>query len=640
MRRSFLLSVCALVAAVAAVGQTAMQVSGQAAGPGQYSESLFAGMRWREIGPLRAGRTHALAGIADQPYTFFIGAVNGGVWKTTDAGETWHPLFDGQPTGSIGAIAVAASDPNVIYVGSGEGLADRPDLSTGDGMYKSTDGGKTWEHLGLKDSQQIAQVIVDPKDANRVFVAAMGHPYGPNEERGVFRSTDGGKTFAKVLYKNENTGAYDVEMDPSDGNVLYAGLWEQRQAPWENGQWTGTHGGLFKSTDGGTNWTQLTGSALPQEITQANIAIAPSDPKRVYVAAGTPKGVRILRSDDGGATWVRATEDPRAEARIGGGDLPVPRVDPKNPDVLYICSTVTWKSEDGGKTWSGLRGAPGGDDYQNMWINPHDTRIILLTSDQGAIVSLNGGMSWSQWFNQPTAQVYHVATDNAFPYRVCGGQQDSGSACVKSRSNDGRITFHDWHPVGIEEYGYAAPDPLDPDLVYGGKVTRYNRRTGQIANLEPKPLHEYRLVRTEPLQWSPVDPHLLYFGANSIFATRDGGQSWEEASPDLTRKTWETPASVGTFSAGKNGAIEPARGGVFDRTLAVGGGAHLGGNGRWTDLDDDRCGQELAERDASAVEGVVEGLQYGRRAFRCGYGVCGGEYAAVGRYESASLPDA
>ncbi|MEO8724834.1 MAG: glycoside hydrolase, partial [Acidobacteriaceae bacterium] len=510
--------------------------------------ALFSDMHWREIGPYRAGRTHALAGIASQPNVFYIGAVNGGVWRSDDYGETWRPLFDQQDTGSIGAMAIAPTDSNVVYLGSGEGLADRPDLATGDGMYKSTDGGKSWTHLGLRDTQQISQVIVDPHNANRVFVAAMGHPYGASAERGVFRSTDGGQSFKKVLYKNDNTGAYDVEMDPTHTNVLYASLWEQRQGPWENGEWGGPNGGFFKSTDGGDNWTQLTGRGLPDGITQANIAIAPSNSNRVYAAVATAKGVGIYRSDDQGANWTRTTTDPRPEARIGGGDLPLPKVDPKNPDVLYVCSTVVWKSSDGGKTWFGLRGSPGGDDYQDIWINPVNPNIILLTSDQGAIVSVNAGRTWSQWFSQPTAAMYHVSTDNHFPYRVCGGQQDSGSACVLSRSNDGRITFHDWHPVGIEEYGYAAPDPLDPDLVYGGKVTRYNRRNGQVSEVEPKPLRDYRVVRTEPLVFSPADPHELLFGANTVWKTTDGGQNWSEISPDLTRKTWETPASVGAFS--------------------------------------------------------------------------------------------
>jgi photosystem II stability/assembly factor-like uncharacterized protein len=540
---------------------------------------LFGGMRWREIGPYRAGRTRALSGVPGQPATFYIGAVNGGVWKTTDAGQTWHPIFDGQPTGSIGAIAVAPSDPNIIYVGSGEGL-QRPDLSFGDGVYKSTDAGKTWTHLGLRDTQQIPQVAVDPHDPNRVFVAALGHPYAANEERGIFRSTDGGKTFKKVLYKDANTGGSDVEIDPNHPNVVYAGLWQTRQGPWENGAWTGASGGLFKSTDGGDTWSKLTGGGLPDDISQVDIAIAPSNSNRVYATVATDRIVKIYRTDDAGRTWAITTTDPRPAERIGGGDLPVPRVDPKNPDVLYTCSTVVWKSSDGGKTWFGLRGAPGGDDYQNMWINPNNPDVILLTSDQGAIVSENGGTSWSSWYNQPTAQMFHVTIDNSFPYRACGGQQDSGSACVPSRGDDGLITFHDWHPVGIEEYGYAAPDPLDPDTVFGGKVTSYNRRTGQVAEVEPRPMRDYRTVRTAPLVFSSADPHVLFFGANTIWKTSDRGQNWTEISPDLSRKAWDTPKVVEPYL--DTPAAKPSQRGVV-YTLAP---SPLDLNKLWAGTDD------------------------------------------------------
>ncbi len=513
-----------------------------------FDSTLFKEMRWREIGPYRGGRTRALCGVPSQPNVFYIGAVNGGVWKTTDYGRTWNPIFDHEPTGSIGAIAVAPSDPNVIYVGSGEGL-QRPDLSTGDGIYKSTDAGKTWTHLGLRDGQQIPKIAVDPHDPNRLFVAVLGHPYGPNPERGIYRSTDGAETFEKVLYKGENTGGNDVELDPTNPEVVYASLWEGRQGPWENAAWSGTTGGIFKSTDGGTTWHKLTNGLPDTGVVQANLAIAPSDPQRIYGAIATEHDLGIYRSDDAGENWSKVTNDPRPAARIGGGDAPVPAVDPKNPDIVYSASVVTWKSTDGGKTWTGIRGAPGGDDYQSIWINPHNPSVILMVSDQGAIVTVNGGETWSSWFNQPTAQMYHVSTDNAFPYRVCGGQQESGSACVKSRGNDGEITFRDWHPVGVEEYGYAVPDPLEPDLVYGGKLTRYNRRTGQTANVGPKPLRsgDYRVLRTAPVVFSPVDPHVLYFGANTIWKTRDGGNTWQQISPDLTRKTWEIPASVGKY---------------------------------------------------------------------------------------------
>lgn len=508
---------------------------------------LFGGMKWREIGPYRAGRTRALAGVPSQPYTFYIGAVNGGVWKTTDAGQTWHPLFNNEPTGSIGALAVAESDPNTIYAGSGEGLI-RPDLSVGDGIYKTTDGGKTWTHLGLRNGQQIPYIAVDRANPDRLFVAVLGHPYAANEERGIFRSTDGGQTFKKVLYKGPDIGGSDVKIDPNHPDIIYAGLWETRQGPWENSAWTGTGGGLFKSTDGGDTWSQITGHGLPDGIIQVDVTISPTNSNRIYATVAASRSVGLYRSDDGGENWTKTTDDPRPVLRIGGGDLPVPKVDPKNPDLIYVCSTVTWRSTDAGKTWFGLRGAPGGDDYQSLWINPNDTNVLLLTSDQGGIVSLNGGVSWTTWYNQPTAQMFHVSVDNAFPWRACGGQQDSGSACVASRGNDGEITFHDWHPVGIEEYGVAAPDPLDPDIVFGGKVTRYSRRTGQIAEVEPKPLRDYRVVRTQPLVFSSANPHVLFFGANTVFKTMNGGESWTEISPDLTRQTWDVPATVGKWA--------------------------------------------------------------------------------------------
>src|SRR5215469_596555 len=402
-------------------------------------------MRWRNVGPFRGGRTRALSGVPSQPNIFYVGAVNGGVWKSTDYGRTWKPIFDQQPTGSIGAIVVAPSDPQTVYVGSGEGL-HRPDLSVGDGIYKSVDGGVTWTHLGLHDGQQISQMAVDPHDPNRLFVAVAGHPYGPNAERGIYRSTDGAKTFEKVLSKNENVGAAGVVIDPSDPNTLYATLWEAREGPWENAAWNGTNGGIYKSTDGGITWTQLAGG-LPAGIVEAYVSVGMSDPKRLFASVATKAGVDLYASSDAGATWHTVTTDSRPKGRIGGGDLPVPMLDPKNPDTVYMTSTVTWKSTDGGKTWVGFRGAPGGDDYQNIWINPNDPNIILITSDQGAIVTVNGGQSWSSWYNQPTAQMYHVAADNAFPYRLCSGQQESGSACISSRGNDGQITFRDWHPV-------------------------------------------------------------------------------------------------------------------------------------------------------------------------------------------------
>ena len=510
---------------------------------GTVDPKLYSDMKWREIGPLRAGRTRALTGVSSQPATFYIGMVNGGVFKTTDAGQTWVDLWEGQPSGSIGSIAVAESNPNILYVASGEGL-QRPDLATGDGVYKSTDAGRTWTHLpGLRDGQQMGQIAIDPKDPNKVFVAVTGHPYGPNPERGLYLTRDGGATWKRVLYTSDKVGASEVQIDPENTNIVFAGMWQRQEAPWENGSFIGAGGGMYKSTDGGETFTKLTGGGLPDDILQVQIAIAPTDSKRIYAEVARVRGgVQLMRSDDGGTNWVHTTDDTRPEARIGGGDVPVPRVDPKDPNTVIVASVVTWRSTDAGKTWTGYRGAPGGDDYQNVWINPHNSDIIALASDQGAIITENAGQTWSSWYNQPTAAMYHVTTDNAFPYRVCGGQQDSGSACVASRSNDGRITFHDWHPAGIEEYGYAAPDPLDPDVVYGGKVTKYDRRTGQIQNIAPP--QPYRTVRTEPLQFSPVDPHSLFFATNFLWLTQNGGKDWKQISPDLSRETYDLPPTV------------------------------------------------------------------------------------------------
>lgn len=505
-------------------------------------------LQWRNVGPFRGGRTRAVSGVPSEPNVFYIGAVNGGVWRTTDYGRTWTPIFDQEPTSSIGAIVVAPSDPNIIYVGSGEGL-HRPDLSVGNGIYKSVDAGNTWTHLGLRDGQQISMMAVDPANPDRVFAAVAGHPYGPNEERGIYRSLDGGKSFQQVLGIDANVGGNDVEIDPSNPQIVYAALWEAREGPWENAAWNGARGGIYKSLDGGTTWKKL-GGGLPDAIIQAYVAIAPSDPHRLLASVATQGMVHLYRSDDSGEHWRIATTDPRPALRIGGGDVPVPKFDPRNPDVMYSTSIVTWKSSDGGKTWTGFRGAPGGDDYQNIWINPGNPKIIALVSDQGGIISVNGGDTWSSWYNQPTAQLYHVAADNDFPYHLCAGQQESGSVCIASRGNDGEITMRDWHPVGAEEYGYVTPDPANANLIYGGKLTRYDRRTGQVQEVAPDPLHQgnYRVVRTAPVIFSPTDPHTLYFAANTLWSSRDGGASWKQISPDLTRKTYDLPASIGIYS--------------------------------------------------------------------------------------------
>jgi photosystem II stability/assembly factor-like uncharacterized protein len=537
-------------------------------------------LRWRNVGPYRGGRTRAICGLPSQPNVFYMAPVNGGVFKSIDYGRTWKPIFDDQPTASIGAIAVSISNPNVVYVGSGEGL-HRPDLSVGDGVYKSTDAGKTWTHLGLGDGQQIPQLAVDPKNPDRIFVAVAGHPYGPNEERGVYRSLDGGKTFEKVLYRNENVGASDVQIDPSNSQIVYAALWESREGPWENGVFNGNGGGIFKSVDGGKTWRQL-GKGLPDNIVQANIAIALSAPKTLFATVRTKTIAKLYRSGDGGETWRGITDDPRPGLGIGGGDLPVVRFDPKNPQIVYSSSIVCWKSTDGGKTWDGWRGAPGGDDYQNVWINPNNPDIILLGADQGAIVTVNGGKSWSSWYNQPTAQLYHVSADNSFPYRLYSGQQESGSVGIKSRGDQGEITFRDWRPVAAEEYGYVVADPLDPDIIIGGKLTRFDRRTGQAQNILPVPVEteDFRMLRTEPVVFSPVDPHLLFFAGNTLWQTRDRGDHWEKISPDLSRPNYDLPATTGKYK--EDAAKQAHRRGVI-YTVAP---SPLDANRIWCGTDD------------------------------------------------------
>jgi photosystem II stability/assembly factor-like uncharacterized protein len=512
--------------------------------------ALYQAMHWRFVGPMRGGRTVALDGVADQPNLFFIAAVNGGIWKSDNAGRTWVPIFDGEPTGSIGALAVAPSNPQIIYAGSGEGL-QRPDLAIGDGIYKSSDGGATWTHLGLRDGQQIASIAVDPANANRLFVAVLGHPYGPNSERGIYRSLDGGATFQRVLFENQDVGGFDVVLDPQSSQVVYATLWAARQAPWEvGGSFEIPGSGVFKSTDGGTTWNQL-GGGLPSRMGRAEVAVAPSNSNVVYAyadveATGHDTGA-LYRSDDAGAHFMRVNDADEIAQR--GDDLISLAVDPRNPQTVYLTNTSTYRSTDGGRTLAAIKGAPGGDDYHTVWINSRNPRIIALASDQGATISVDGGATWSSWYNQPTAQMYHVNADRRFPYWVCGGQQESGSACVRSRGDWGETTERDWRPVGAQEYGYVVPDPLHPGVFIGGKVEKFDERTGQTQEISPiaQPSKGYRTVRTEPLAFDPFDGRRLYFGSNVIFMTENGGQSWRSISPDLTRAHPGVPPVLGSF---------------------------------------------------------------------------------------------
>ncbi len=511
-------------------------------------DSYYQDLKHRLIGPFRAGRTVGAVGIPAQPNVFYMGVNNGGVWKTNDFGRTWKPIFDKESTGSVGDIAVSPSNPNIIYVGSGEGL-HRPDLAIGDGMFKSLDGGNTWKHIGLNDAQQVGRVVVHPTNPEVVFAAVLGHPYGANEMRGVYRTKDGGKNWEKVLYINHSTGAIQVEFDPTNPEILFADMWEHREGPWENASFSGTNSGLYKSTDGGTTWKKLT-NGLPtasQGLGRIGFGISNSNSKRMFATVDAREQGGIYRSDDAGESWKRVNTDRRIWGR--GSDFAEIRVHPKNPDMVFAANTASYRSSDGGVTWTSFKGAPGGDDYHRIWINPLQPDIMIFAADQGATVTVNGGKTWSSWYNQPTAQLYHVSTDNQFPYWVYGGQQESGAIGTASRGDGGQISFRDWQGAGADEYAYVAADPKNPDIIYGGRVTRFNKKTGQTQNVAPEALlsGQYRILRTLPLLFHPADANTLLFATNVLWKTTTGGDQWEIISPDLTRKQPEVPASIGDF---------------------------------------------------------------------------------------------
>jgi photosystem II stability/assembly factor-like uncharacterized protein len=533
----------------------------QAAG---LDPALYGDLGWRLIGPFRGGRVLAVSGVRGDAKHFYFGSVDGGVWETRDTGRTWQPIFDAMHVGSIGALAVAPSDPNVIYVGSGE--ADmRSDIAYGNGMYRSTDAGKTWAHIGLEDSYQIGKILVDPANADVVFVAVLGHAYGPNETRGVFRSRDGGQTWQKVLYKDADTGAIDLTFG-ADGNTVYASLWQTRRPPWNvYPPSNGPGSGVYKSSDGGSSWTQLTQGLPSDGLGHAGLAVAPSDPNIVYALADAKAG-GLYRSDDAGAHWTLASGDKRIWTRgwyFGGV-----AVDPKDSGVVYINDTAMFKSTDGGKTFLPFQGDPTGDDYHSLWIDPNDGQRMIAGVDQGTIISLNGGKTWSSWFNQPTGQFYHVITDNRFPYWVYGAQQDSGAAAVPSRSGDREdgINMRQFHEVTAGgESGNIAPDPLDPDTVYGGTVDKLDQKSEQTADVDPTLAYPdiYRSVWTLPLTFSPKDPHALYFANQHLFRTRDGGKHWALLSPDLTRKQLTVPANLDPPTAADTANTGARRGVIY-----------------------------------------------------------------------------
>ena len=542
---------------------------------------LFQELRWRSIGPARGGRALAVTGVRGQPEVFYFGAVGGGVWRSNDAGRTWKPTFDSEGIASIGAIAVAPSNPQIMYVGTGE--ADmRSDISYGNGMYRSADGGKTWTHLGLEDSRQIARILVDPKDPEKVFVAALGHAYGPNSERGVFYSKDGGKKWKRVLFHDENTGAIDLAFEPGNPKTIFAALLQTRRPPWNiypPSKGPGT--GLYRSKDGGEHWEQLSGHGLPSEgLGRMGIAFAPSNPRRVYVIADAKEG-GLYRSDDGGENWQRVSDDKRIWGR--GWYFCEVSVDSKDADTVYVPNTGLYRSRNGGKTFTVIKGAPGGDDYHQLWIDPDEPQRMILGSDQGAVVTRNGGETWSSWYNQPTGQFYHVATDNRFPYWVYGAQQDSGSAATPSRSKYRSLNFHDWRPIEAgDENGYVAPDPLNPEVIYGGFVTRQDLRNEQILQTPPglAQTEKQRRTWTLPLVFSPLDAHVLYFGSQILFRSADGGNSWKPISPDLTREDPGVPSNLDAATSA-DAPAEKRRGVIY--TIAP---SSVQGGEIWAGTDD------------------------------------------------------
>jgi photosystem II stability/assembly factor-like uncharacterized protein len=548
MTRSFAArALTAVLLAVAAAGGSSVAAEKAKAAADSpkpaFDDRLFEGLSWRSIGPFRGGRVTAVAGVPGQPLVYYMGATGGGVWKTTNAGIDWAPITDGQAkTGSVGAIAVAPSDPNVLYVGMGESCI-RGNVSHGDGVYRSTDAGKTWTHVGLRDTMQIGRIRVHPQDPDHVYVAALGHTWGANAERGVFRSRDGGKTWSKSLFVDDKTGAVDLVMDPANPRVLYAAFWQAQRTPWslESG---GPGSGLHKTTDGGDVWKKLDGKGLPKgPWGRVGVSISPARSERVYAVIEAEDG-GVFRSDDSGATWERTNDDRKLRQRAWYYTHVT--ADPKEPDTVYVLNVQLFRSKDGGKTFETIR-VPHGDNH-DLWIAPEDPLRMVEGNDGGAAVTFDGGLSWSSVENQPTAQFYHVIADDQFPYRVYGAQQDNSTVSIASRTGGSGIGDRDWHDVAGCESGSIAPKPGDPDVTYagcyGGYIGRLDRRTGQERAIHVWPDNpmgwgaegmKYRFQWTFPIVASRHDPGVLYAAGNVLFRTTNEGSSWEAVSPDLTR---------------------------------------------------------------------------------------------------------
>ena len=520
----------------------------------QLDRNLYSGLRWRMIGPFRGGRVNAVSGVTGQPDTFYFGSVGGGLWKSLNSGRTWTPIFDANNVASIGAIAVSTANPNTVYVGTGEPDM-RDSIAYGDGVYKSTDAGKSWRHLGLENTKQIGRIIVDPKNPDTVFVAALGNVYAPNADRGVYRSHDGGATWQKVLFKNEDVGAIDLAFDPVDSKVVYATLWNVRRPPWFiYAPANGPGAGIFKSTDGGTTWKEISVGIPVEGRGHIGIAVASTNRNRLYAVVDAKEG-GVFISNDAGAAWTRLSSDKRLWDR--GWYFEKVTVDPKNADIVYVMNTSIYRSIDTGKTWTPIKGAPGGDDYHQLWINPDDPKRMIVASDQGAIVTVDGATTWSSWYNQPTAQIYHIAADYRFPYWDTGAQQDSGAVGTPSHSNHSEISNRDWEGLCAGgEAGYTAPDPLHPEILFGGTVSRCNVLTGETKNVSPErgatpgaQPGQFRHAWTQPLVFSPADPRALYYANQFLYKTTNGGESWTQISPDLTREDPGVPSNLNEAAA-------------------------------------------------------------------------------------------
>ncbi len=535
----------------------------RAQGNATIDPSSYAGLRWRMIGPFRGGRTVAVSGVAGDGRTFYMGAVGGGVWKTTNAGRTWNPVSDALPVSSIGALAVAPSDPSVVYAGSGE--ADmRSDIIHGNGMYRSADAGATWTAIGLADSRQIGRIVVDPSDPNTLLVAALGHAYGPNDTRGVYRSTDGGASWTRTLFHDRDTGAIDLAADPSM-HVVFASLWQTRRPPWSvypPSKGPGT--GLYRSADGGVTWTQLRGNGFPSDgVGKIGLAVAPSKPQRVYAIVDAKDG-GLYRSDDSGASWTKMTGDGRLWQR--GWYFCHVAVDPKNADVVYISDTAFYRSTDGGATFSAIKGSPDGDDFHQLWIDPLAPEHMALASDQGTSISIDGAKTWSSWFNQPTGQFYHVAVDTAFPYHLYGAQQDSGAAQILSRSSHVGIDERDWRPIAAGgESGTLLADPREPTAVFGRSGDGFDREDLVTATTRSTPLaigksNVWRSEWTMPIAQA-IDG-TLYASYQNIWKSRDHGAHWSAVSGDLTRPRDATPPTLDAPAAADADGPQP-RGVVY-----------------------------------------------------------------------------